>query len=270
MYLRTAFAIALLMVLTACSNTSPEPTSSVPSTTQATSTTQAETTTTLPSTSSTLENTTTTVPAQTTTTLSPQTTTTQPGLPGEPMDFGPQEGDRLMVIGVEWNDVLNLRELPGASQEIVSGIPPTDMSVFAHGLTRQVGTSIWIEVEHQNFQGWVNYRFVGYEGQTIDATSAYVAEVGALPVEETMLDLAMLIAESFVSEEPASTVTVTEAPTVGDLGEITIDVIGLGDDAILGFRLHIFAQPGPDGLGLKAIEQTFICGRGITPDGLCP
>lgn len=269
MYLRTAAAIALLMVLTACSNTSSEPTSSLSSTSQTTTTTVAGTTTLPPSSSSTEPSTTTTLPTQTTSTL-PATTTTTTELPGEPMDFGPQEGDRLMVIGVEWNDVLNLRALPGARQAIVSRIPPTDVSVFAHGFTRQVGTSIWIEVEHQNFQGWVNYMFVGYEGQTVDATSSYVAEIGTLPVEDTMLDLAMLIAESFVSEEPGSTVTVTVAPSVGDLGEITIDVVGLGDDAIRGLRLHIFAQPGPDGFTLKTIEQTFLCGRGVTAEGLCP
>lgn len=176
-----------------------------------------------------------------------------------------------MVIGVEFDDVLNLRELPGANHEIVSTIPPTDVSVFAHGFTRQLETSAWIQVEHQNFVGWVNLRYIGYEGQIIDATSSYVAEVGELPTESTMLDLATLIAKSFKSEEdPASTITVTEAPTSGDLAEVSIDIVGLGDDSIRGFRLHIFAVPNSGGFTLKSIEQTIICGRGITTDGLCP
>ena len=83
--------------------------------------------------------------------------------------------------------------------------------------------------------------------------------------------LATLIAKSFKSEEdPASTITVTEAPTSGDLAEVSIDIVGLGDDSIRGFRLHIFAVPNSGGFTLKSIEQTIICGRGITTDGLCP
>ena len=176
-----------------------------------------------------------------------------------------------MVVGVAFDDVLNLRELPGVPYEIVSGIPPTAKNVFAHGITRQLSTSFWIAVEHGNFAGWVNYRFVGYEGQTDDATSEVVADLGELPTAETVLNLGMIVAETFASsDEPVSSIVVVEAPTLGDLGEVTIDVIGLGDDALLGFRLHVFAQPDGDGFGLKSVERTIICGRGITSDGLCP
>lgn len=266
MFVRLSLVVALLMLLSACSDSEPVATSSVPDpavTTTAPSDPPGETT------ASTTGETTSTTDGDSTTTTPPATTTTT-GIAGEVVEgFGPSEGDRLMVIGVAFDDVLNLRELPGVGQTIISTIPPTDVSVFAEGVTRDLGSSWWIEVEHQNFQGWVNFSFVGYEGQTIDATSAYVAEVGAIPVEETMLDLGMLVAESSVSEEPASRVTVVVAPTSGDLGEITIDVIGLGDDALLGMRLHIFGQPTTDGFSLKSIEQTFICGRGVTADGLC-
>ena len=60
-------------------------------------------------------------------------------------------------------------------------------------------------------------------------------------------------------------------PTVGDLGEVTFDVIGLLDDAQLGWRLHIFGQPteGGEGFSLKSVEGTALCGRGVTDDGLC-
>jgi hypothetical protein len=60
-------------------------------------------------------------------------------------------------------------------------------------------------------------------------------------------------------------------PTVGDLGEVTFDVVGLLDDAQLGWRLHIFGQPteGGEGFSLKSVEATALCGRGVTEDGLC-
>jgi hypothetical protein len=61
----------------------------------------------------------------------------------------------------------------------------------------------------------------------------------------------------------------TVEPAVGDLGEVTYDVIGLGDDAVFGFRLHVFGQPGAGGdFSLKSVERTILCGRGVS-DGLC-
>jgi len=57
---------------------------------------------------------------------------------------------------------------------------------------------------------------------------------------------------------------------VGDLGDTTYDVIGLGDDAQLGWRLHVFGTPSESGEGffLKSIERTLLCGRGVS-DGFC-
>lgn len=59
------------------------------------------------------------------------------------------------------------------------------------------------------------------------------------------------------------------APTMGDLGEVTYDVIGLGDDATLGYRLHVFGQAVSDGISLHSVERTALCTRGVTTDGLC-
>jgi len=46
-------------------------------------------------------------------------------LPGEPFDFEiPRAGDRMAVVGVAHDDVLNLRALPGANQPIVERVGP--------------------------------------------------------------------------------------------------------------------------------------------------
>ncbi len=73
-----------------------------------------------------------------------------------------------------------------------------------------------------------------------------------------------------VSSEPESRVVQSVAPTVGDLGEITYDVIGLGDDSVAGMRLHIFATPDDNGgtFSLTSIERTVFCSRG-TDGELC-
>ena len=85
------------------------------------------------------------------------------------------------------------------------------------------------------------------------------------------VDLGTLVAETFASEDPASTIVQVTAPLVGDLGEITYDVIGLGDDAQVGWRVHVFGaeDEGAEFFGLKSAEVTALCGRGVTDEGLC-
>ena len=246
----TLSALALALVVAACgggdvseSTTTTDATTT--STTAATTTTQPETTTTGPDT----------------------TTTTE--LPGETIDFGPAEGDTIAVIGVAHDDVLNLRAAPGADQDIVAEIPNLADDLTALGNTRDLGDSFWIEVEHEGVTGWVNYRFIGYLGVTDDMTSAVIEELGDTPVAETMEDIGAAVAETFASDEPESDIVLIVAPTVGDLGEVTYDVIGIGDDAVRGFRVHVFGQPEDETFGLKSVEVTTLCGRGVTDEGLC-
>jgi hypothetical protein len=220
-------------------------------------------------TTTTVETTTTTAPATTTTTT---TTTTQPpttDLPGEPVEFGPAAGDVVAVIGVAHDDVLNLRQAPGADQPIVDEIPNLYDSLVAQGNTRDLGDSFWIEVDYEGTVGWVHFSFIGYIGVTDDLTASVLAELGDSPVAETMLDIGLIVAETFASDEPASNIVLTVAPTVGDLGEVTYDVIGIGDDSVRGFRVHVFGQPEDETFAIKSVEVTTLCGRGVTEDGLC-
>lgn len=227
--------------------------------------TGASTTTTEAATTST---TTPTTQPETTTTTAPATTTTTE-LAGEEIDFGPAEGDEVAVIGVAHDDVLNLRSAPDANADILAEIPNRHDELIALGHTRNVGDAFWIEVEYDGTTGWVHYSFIGYLGVTDDMTAAVIDELGETPVAETMLDIGAAVAETFASEEPESDIVLTVAPTVGDLGEVTYDVIGIGDDAVRGFRVHVFAQPEDETFGLKSVEVTTLCGRGVTAEGLC-
>ncbi len=236
---------ALLLVLAACGGADTQAT---------TTTTPAETTTTAP----------------TTTTTETTMTTTQPtDLPGESVDFGPAEGDVVAVIGVAHDDVLNLRQAPGADQAIVAEIPNLYESLVARGNTRDLGDSFWIEVEYEGTSGWVHFSFIGYIGMTDDLTASVLDTLGSSPVAETMLDIGLIVAETFASDEPPSNIVMTVAPTVGDLGEVTYDVIGIGDDSVRGFRVHVFGQPDDETFQIKSVEVTTLCGRGVTADGLC-
>ncbi len=211
---------------------------------------------------------------ETTTTAEETTTTTQPAttattLPGEPIDAFAGAGAVLAVVGVADDDALNVRALPGTDQDVVATAGPTADDLVATGRARSLPNSIWYEVTVDGTTGWVSTRFVAFVGGTDDATAEYLADHSA-PGAETMTDLGLIVAEDFASEDPPSSVVQSVAPTVGDLGEVTYDVIGLGDDALAGFRLHIFATEDENGetFTLRTIERTTFCTRGLSGE-LC-
>lgn len=191
-------------------------------------------------------------------------------LAGTPIDFFFRDGDTLAVVGVAHDDVLNVRSGPGVDASIVSTLPPLSDDVVATGSTRELPSSFWTQVETAGATGWVNVRYVAFLGQTTDVTSEVVGAFdGERPSAGNMGALGRLVAESRASTDPPSDLVVVAPPTVGDLGEVTLDVIGVGDDAVVGLRLHVFGQPTADGFGLRTVEQTLLCGRGVAREDLC-
>lgn len=251
-------AVVLGMLVAACGTSDSEVTTSTAASTSTTTTRTEATTTTHGQVTTTL--------GTTTTVLTPTTTTT---LPGEPIDFGPRSGDRLMVVGVAFDDVLNLRAAPGPDYEVVATIEPTFTDLVARGATRQIPNAFWIEVDYSGVVGWVNLSYVAYEGSTDDLTSAVVDELGGIPSAQSMTELGRIVAGTLASVDPESDIVLVVAETIGDLGEVTYDVIGLGDDSVYGIRAHVFGEPAGDGFSLKSVEGTNLCGRGVTEDGLC-
>lgn len=190
-------------------------------------------------------------------------------LPGQPWDGFADPGDVLAVFGVADDDVLNIRAVPGNDGEIVATADPLDDDLVATGEGRQLSRSLWYEVTVERSSGpvtgWVSVAFVAFLGPTDDATAEFLAG-GAIPEAETMQDLGELVAAGFASTDPASDIVQSVAPTVGDLGEVTYDVVGLGDDAGAGYRLHVFGTPtaGGEGFALRTIERTSFCLRGVS------
>lgn len=210
--------------------------------------------------------------AASTTQPSETTATTGGGaLPGERVEIYPYQGAKLAVVGVAAGDTLNVRSGPGTDFDVVYDLGPTAMNATATGHNRSVGDAFWSEISADGRTGWANTSFLLQPGQVDDITAAMFPTPADRPTAKTMAELAQAVAQRRASEEPPSRIVVVEQPTVGDLGEVTVDVIGLGDDSVGGERLKIFAQPGPGGesFTVRTVEATTFCSRGVTDDGLC-
>lgn len=222
-------------------------------------------------------------------------------LPGEPYEYGPDEGTSLAVVGVDFDDVLNVRDVPFGEiiatldyehpiayllgvREMPAGEPIAwfdswDGAIVATGRTRKLPTTVWHEVQVAGVTGWASGAYLAPIGLSEDVTAHIIDRFGEQPEVDTLADLALLVGESFASVEPPSRVVITLAPGVFEaIGEVTVDVLGLGDDSLLGYRLHIaadaggdwmFGDPGP--FTFRSVRRTVLCHshRGVTADGLC-
>ena len=217
-------------------------------------------------------------------------------LPGEPYEFGPSAGAALAVVGVSHDSVLNVRDVPAgqivarldnvmnvgsepvvyvreADSDTLIATLDLNRGVIATGNTRKLPTTIWHEIRMADAVGWASSAFLSPLGSTSDATAEIVAVLGETPAAPTLAELARVVAGAVASDDPPSRIVVSGAPVIGDLAEITVDVLGLPDDAVRGFRLQVFAQQDSESgsFALKSVESTTICDshRGVSEEGLC-
>ena len=198
-------------------------------------------------------------------------------LPGESYEGILTAGTIFGVIGVEADDQLNVRARPGADQVIIESLDPLATGLVYTGRARKLEppVAIWSEVEVDGVVGWVHSRFVAPQSGTFDITSEVVDVVGQIPTGASIEEIGAIVIEArsrFADPQPSA--VVVDGPTSGDLHEITYDLLGFGDDSVLGERLHLFITDGEqsgDPLGLKSVEVTYLCARGTGGGtGLCP
>ena len=205
------------------------------------------------------------------------------------------------MVGVDHDDVLNVRDVPGGEIIATLGLlnpyvgllevrqaPSGDVlaspdswadAIVATGRTRALPTSTWHELRVAGLMGWSSAAYLAQPGATDDLTGHIIEILGERPQADTLLDLGFIVANTVASDEPPSRIVVSVEPFVFEaIGEMTIDVINLGDDSVLGYRLDIFADAGDDWMSdnpgpfiLRAVESTVLCyaSRGVTEDGLC-
>ena len=225
-------------------------------------------------------------------------------LPGEPSEFGPSAGTGLAVVGIRHDSALNFRDAPNGTviarlDNVMDGMrdpavyarrPGSDdiidtvdlqNGVVATGNTRQLPTTIWHELQVGDLLGWASSTFLAPLGAPRDAIDEVTEGLGGTPTAETLGALGRRVAGLFESTgEVQSQTTVSSRPGVFEaVGDITLDVLGLPDDALRGYRIHITADSGAEdwtqGDGgpftLRSVTVTPICDshRGANDDGVC-
>ena len=231
-------------------------------------------------------------------------TDTAVALPGEPYEFGPSAGAGLAVVGVAHDSALNVRDVPNGEiiarlDNLMDGVrdpavyvrePNSDdiiatvdlqSGIVATGNTRQLPTTIWYELRVGDLVGWASGTYLGPLGADRDATAEVVEALGGTPTADTLTDLGLQVSALFASTgEVQSRTTISSRPGVFEaLGDITLDVLGLPDDAVRGYRINITADAGAedwtqDDAGpftLRSVTVTPICDshRGVSEEGLC-
>lgn len=176
----------------------------------------------------------------------------------------------LAVVGIGYDSTLNVREEPGG--QIVAKLDSTSTGIVPTGTMQEVSDVLWYEVHAAGVLGWVSGDYVTPLGATVDTTTEIVARLGQTPSAANLAALGRAVAAAVASEEPESRVRISGEPTVGELSEVTMDVVGQPDDSIRGFRLRVFATRNSDGtFTLRNVEGTLMCyiDRGVSAQGLC-
>lgn len=279
------FVVVVALVAAACGDDAADlatatTSSDAPVTTVDPSTTPAPTTTAPPSTAP---------PSTTTTTTTSSSSSSSPGtvppwfpapsdtvpeadLPGDFFEFGYPLGSLMSVFGVRFDDVLNARSIPGLDGDIVFTLDPLERGPLTTGRQRVLPTTLWVEIVFETGQvAWVNRSFVAVEGIT-ETNDAWIADqVGALSAPDGEA-LAAALVELVLGDdvEPVPRVVVSSEPLVaGGEGTVTIDVVGLGDDSVLGYRLVIQADVDADGWHFASADRIVMCARGGELGGPC-
>jgi len=211
---------------------------------------------------------------------------TADALAGDAIGFGPAAGDRLVVAGVESDDVLNVRDEPMgaivAMLEIIRGetderlwVRRPDSSVAAYleddavvatGRARSLGRSTWYEVTVGGYTGWASGAYLAYPAATEEVTDEVTQATGAIPQAATMDELAQVVIEALGPRLSGEPVIVSGPGWFEGLAEVEVDFVVRGSRHF-GQRLYIGAAADIDWDGTHEIIDATL--RSVTLQTLC-
>ena len=201
------------------------------------------------------------------------TTTPDAALPGTPATFGPAVGTQLGVIGVAYDDWLNVRDVPNG--EIVATLTlqlspqsPAESAllvrdaqgeaafarigvagVTATGRTRDLATSTWHEIQAGPIVGWASSNYLAplSPETALDITARVTADIDGATTAESLAQLVERVVATVAADEPRSRIRTVAPPSAFEaVVDVAVDVVGQPDDSIRGYRLLISAAAAGD------------------------
>lgn len=218
---------------------------------------------------------------------------------------GPAAGVRLTVVGVDSDDVLNVRDEPLGNilatievafgevgcEDIISrrddDADVVEIVIFlscedliATGASRQHRTGLWHEISVAGVVGWVHSAYVAQIGSGRMVERAEVESQGGLVEGDSLVEIAFSVAEVTLGDLQDRRRVVTIAPgTWEGVSDAAVDVLGY-DGTVAGYRVHVFATPGylhatdsedlyppPDFYELLSARVTELCASPATTCG---
>ena len=197
---------------------------------------------------------------------------------------------RVSVVGVDFDDVLNVRRLPDPGSEIVTRLAPTTEGITSTGRIRRIAesssrNSLWLEVATTDGAGWVNSAYVaviGGPGDRPNETDWFLTARadGVMPagasVAEVVDRFAALMtdweANYYPDDDFGSTPrsAIVTDPSDFKLDGVIVDIRSFGDDASAGSRYRLDIVVTPTGFALDRVTTLgSICSRGGQPGGSC-
>lgn len=196
-----------------------------------------------------------------------QTTTPEPTTEAGDDPFGPRTGEEIGVVGVRFDDVLNVRAGPGVDEEIVATLDPLARTTATGRHLQLAGGAFWWEVSAGGTTGWAHSAFLSRLSDPVSLSG-----IDTTLVADDLAELGRTVVEGRLAAfDPKSTVTMVLAPRgEHDHSEVVFDVTGSGDDSISGYRFHVHARPTDDrqAFQLLGLDVTTMCWRAVH-NGVC-
>ena len=193
----------------------------------------------------------------------PTTTSSPPPTEDAPLRYAgaqPAVDAVLFVVGVEHGSELSVHDEPDRSSRVLSTVPATG-TMQAAGSAVISGDAMWLGVTDG---GWVPAESVALPGLTRDLGS----EIPYPDNSTTRLDaIETVIAGSEFFDRAERIVYAFDD---GD-ATVIVDLLGVGDDSILGERLFVTVAGSPSSTGwsVVSVEAEYLCRRTVDNDGEC-
>ena len=231
---------------------------------------------------------------------------TSVGAPSDINAIGPAAGTAMAVVGVRRDDVLNIRDAPsgniiarlspmlgeGRGHEIDVLAPDNDtvlaitdlVGVKATGETELLPTTTWHKVNIGGVVGWASDAYLAPLGQgAAELSDLLQRNLGQSDSYATVADIEQRISDVIDVVEPdAERIVISPVEFFEGTGAHWLDVIGVRDDRLRGYRVGVDVRAGGDWMVPDAatsagpftsldVWATELClnARGTDQDGKC-